>query len=152
MPTGRHGRLWALILMPVALASVHLLVVAGLVKPLRGEPVGPGERMLFPRLKASAEELPGLRAQASELSAAAVMRKAALEGAYDAISSANVQSRIEELAASVGATVSSTEGPPAEVRGAYRRVGLRHVLSSSYDARLGAYGFRSDENPFASKP
>ena len=102
--------------------------------------------MLFPRLRTSAEELPGMRA------AAAVTRKVALEGANGAISSADGQNGIEELAASVDATVSSTEGPPAEVRGAYSSVGLRHVLTSPYDAGLGAYGFRSDENPFASKP
>jgi hypothetical protein len=146
MPTGRHDRLWALILMPVALASLHLLVMAALVKPLRGAPISPGKRMLFPRLRTSAEELPGMRA------AAAVTRKVTLEGAKGAISSANGQNGIEELAASVDATVSSTEGPPAEVRGAYPSVGLRHVLTSPYDAGLGAYGFRSDENPFASKP
>ena len=84
--------------------------------------------------------------------AAAVTRKVTLEGANGAISSANGQNGIEELAASVDATVSSTEGPPAEVRGAYPSVGLRHVLTSPYDAGLGAYDFRSDENPFASKP
>ena len=72
MPTGRHGRLWALIFMPVAPASVRLLVVAALVEPLRGDPIGPKERMLLCRPKARTEELPGLRAQASELSAAAV--------------------------------------------------------------------------------
>ena len=72
MPTSRHGRLWALIFMPVALASVRLLVVAALVEPLRGEPIGPEERMLLCRPKARTEELSGLRAQASELSAAAV--------------------------------------------------------------------------------
>ena len=72
MPTGRHGRLWALIFMPVAPASVRLLVVAALVEPLRGEPIGPEEHMLLCRPKARTEELPGLRAQASELSAAAV--------------------------------------------------------------------------------
>jgi hypothetical protein len=93
-----------------------------------------------------------MRAQASESSAAAVTRKVTLEGANSAISSADVQSGIGELAASVDAAVSSTEGPPAEVRGAYRRVGPRHVLSSPYDAGLGAYGFRCDENPFASTP
>ena len=102
--------------------------------------------MLFSRLRASAGELPGMRA------AAVVTRNVTLEGANGAISSANVQSGIEELAASVDATVSSTEGFPAEVRGAYRSVGLRYVLTSPYDAGLGAYGFRSDENPFASKP
>ena len=149
MPTSRHRRLWALILMLVALACVHLLVAAALVKPLRGEPIGPGERMLLPRLKASAEELPGPRAQALELSAAAVTRKVTLEGANGAISPSSAQSRIEELAASVDAAVSSTEGPRAEVRRAYRRVGLRYLLSSPYDAGLGAYGFRTNENPVA---
>ena len=97
--------------------------------------------MLFPRLKASAEGSPGLRPQASELSAAAVTRKVTLDGANGAISSANAQSRIEELGASVDATVSSTEGPPAEVRGGYLRIGLRHVPPS--------YGFRTNENPVA---
>jgi len=72
VPTGRHGRLWALILMPIALASERLLVVTGFVEPLRGESIGPEERMLLCRPKARTEELPGLRAQASELSAAAV--------------------------------------------------------------------------------
>lgn len=102
--------------------------------------------MLFPRLGVSAEELPGMRA------AAAVTRKVTLEGANRAISSANGQNGIEQPVASVDATVGSTEGPAAEVHGAYRSVGLRHVLASPYDAGLGAYGFPSDENPFASKP
>jgi hypothetical protein len=149
MPIGRHCRLRALILIPVALASVHLLAVAALVKPLRGEPIGPRERMLLPRLKASAEELPGLRAQASELSAATVMWKVTLEGTNGAISSANARSRIEELAASVDAAVSSTEGPPAEVCEAYRHVGARYVVNSPYDAGLGANGFRTNEKPVA---
>jgi hypothetical protein len=149
MLIGRHGRLRALIWIPVALASVHLLVVAAFVKPLRGEPIGPRERMLLPRLKASAEELPALRAQASELSAAAVTWKVTLEGAEGAISSANPQSRIEEPAASVDAVVGSTEGPPADVCEAYRRVGLRYVVNRPYDAGLGANGFRTNENRVA---
>jgi general secretion pathway protein M len=134
MPTGRHGRLWALILMLTALASVYLLVVLPLVN-LYAERQSALEnrRMLLPRLKAAAEELPGLRARASELRAAAGTRKVTLEGASDAIASANLQSRIEELAASVGATVSSTEGLPAEVRGGYRRIGLRYVLIGPYE-------------------
>jgi hypothetical protein len=92
-------------------------------------------RMLLPILGA-AEELPGLRAQASELRAAAGSRKVTLEGASDAIASANLQSRIEELAASVGATITSTEGLPAEVRGGYRRIGLCYVLVGTYETRL----------------
>jgi hypothetical protein len=85
-------------------------------------------RMLLPRLKTAAEELPGVRARASGLRAAAGMRKVTLEGASDAIAAANLQYRIAELAASVGATLDSTEGLPAEVSGGYHRIGLRYVL------------------------
>jgi general secretion pathway protein M len=134
MPTGRNGRLWALILMLIALASVYLVVVVPLVNFYAGrQSVLENRRMLLPRLKAAAEELPGLRAQASELRAAAGARKVTLEGASDAIASANLQSRIEELAASVGATISSTEGLPTEVHGSYRRIGLRYVLVGPYE-------------------
>jgi general secretion pathway protein M len=76
----------------------------------------------------------GLRARASELRAAAGAPKVTLEGASNAIASADLQSRIEEPAASVGATISSTEGLPAEVRGCYPRIGLRFVLVGSYKA------------------
>jgi general secretion pathway protein M len=134
MPTGRRGRLWASTLMLIALASVYFLVVSPLVNLYaERQSVLENRRMLLPRLKASAEELPGLRVRASELRAAAGTRKVTLEGASDAIASANLQSRIEELAASVGATISSTEGLPAEVRGGYRRIGLRYVLIGQYE-------------------
>lgn len=89
--------------------------------------------MLLPHLKAAAEELPELRARASELRAAANNRKVTVEGASDAIASANLQSRIEELASSVGATIGSTESLPGEVRSGYRRIGLRYVLSGPYE-------------------
>ena len=56
-----------------------------------------------------------------------------MDGASDAIASANLQSRIEELATSVGATIGSTESLPAEVRAGYRRIGLRYVLSGPYE-------------------
>jgi general secretion pathway protein M len=134
MPTGRNGRLWALILMLITAASVYLVVVLPLVNLYADrQSVLENRRMLLPRLRAATEELPGLRARAAELRAAAGARKVALEGASDAIASANLQSRIEELAASVGATISSTESLPAEIRGSYRRIGLRYVLVGSYE-------------------
>jgi general secretion pathway protein M len=133
MPTGRNGRLWALILMLIAVASVYLVVVPLVNFYAEHQSVLENRRMLLPRLRAAAEELRGLRARASELRAAAGARKITLEGASDAIASANLQSRIEELAASVSATISSTEGPPAEVREGYRRIGLRYVLVGSYE-------------------
>ena len=120
--------------MLTALAVVYFLVAA----PLLGlyadrAALLEDRRMLLPRLRATAEELPTLRARVEQLRAAAGTRKITLEGASDAIAAAHLQSRIEELAASVGATIGSTESLPVEVRSSYRRIGLRYVLSGSYE-------------------
>jgi general secretion pathway protein M len=90
-------------------------------------------RMLLPRLQAVAAGLPGLRAEAERLRAAARVRKVTLDGASDAIASATLQNRIEGLAASVGATIGSTESLPVEVRDGYRRIGLRFALNGPYE-------------------
>jgi general secretion pathway protein M len=90
------------------------------------------KRMLAQRLNAAAAELPGLRAQLATLQAAASTRKIVLDGTSDAIASANLQRRIEELGTSTGVTISSTEAVAAESRGAYRRIGLRLAVSAEY--------------------
>jgi len=90
--------------------------------------------MLAPRLSAAAAELPELRARLAELQAAAKTRDIVIDGASNAIAAANLQSRPEELAKSVGVTIGSTEGIAAENRGGYRRVGLRLAISGEYEA------------------
>ena len=134
MPSGRRGQLLALSLLLAALGGVYLLVAS----PLLGlyaerATVLENRRMLLPRLRAAAEELPILRARVEQLRVAAGTRKITLEGASDPIAAATLQSRIEELAASAGATIGSTESLPAEARSGYRRIGLRYVLSGSYE-------------------
>ncbi len=124
----------ALSLLLVALGGVYLLVVS----PLLGlyaerAAVLENRRMLVPRLRAAADKLPALRARVEQLRTAAGTRKITLEGASDAIAAATLQSRIEELASSAGATIGSTESLPAEARSGYRRIGLRYVLSGSYE-------------------
>jgi general secretion pathway protein M len=134
LPTGRRGRLLALSLLLVVLAGVYFVVAAPLLA-LYTERAALLEdrRMLLPRLRAVGDEVPALRARAEQLRATAGTRKITLEGASDAIAAATLQSRIEELAASVGATIGSTESLPAEARSGYRRIGLRYVLSGSYE-------------------
>ena len=118
----------------VALAGVYFLVVTPLVDLYaERQSVLENRRMLLPRLQAAGEELPGLRMKVSELRATVGTRKVTLDGSSDAVAAANLQSRIEELAASVGAMISSTERLPAEVRGGYRRIGLRYVLNGPYE-------------------
>ena len=124
----------ALSLIFLALGGVYLLVVAPLFD-LYAEraAVLENRRLLLPRLQAAAEELPSLRTRVEQLRTAAVTRKLTLEGSSDAIAAATLQSRIEELAASVGAVIASTESLPAEARSGYRRIGLRYVLSGPYE-------------------
>lgn len=120
--------------MLITLGGAYLLVAV----PLRElyadrQAVLDNRRALRPRLKAAADELPALRARVAEMRATTGTRRVTLEGASDSIALANLQSHIEELAASAGATIGSTESLPAEVHAGYRRIGLRYVLSGPYE-------------------
>lgn len=134
MPTGPRGRALALTLLLVVLGGLYLIVVSPLRELyLERAAVIENQRMLLPRLRATADEVPALRARVEQLRTAAGTRKITLDGASDALAAAALQSRIEELAASVGATIGSTESLPAEARSGYRRIGLRYVLSGPYE-------------------
>ena len=121
-------------LLVVVLASVYLLAAAPLLAlyQQRETRIEDG-RVLVPRLQAIAAALPTLRARVAELRTASRTRKVTLDGASDAVASANLQSRIEGLAGSVGATIGSTESLPVEERDGYRRIGLRFALNGPYD-------------------
>lgn len=133
MPTGRPGRFLALGLVLVLLGGLYFIAVAPLLDfyAQRQQRLEDG-RMLLPRLQATAVALPELRARVAELRAAARTRKVTLDGASDAIASANLQSRIDGFATSIGATIGSTESLPPETRDGYRRIGLRFALSGPY--------------------
>ncbi len=103
--------------------------------------------MLLPRLQAAAAALPALRARVAELQAAARTRKVSLDGASDAVASANLQSRIEGFAASVGATIGSTESLPAEARDGYRRIGLRFALNGPYETLVNLLAKLEEATP-----
>lgn len=129
-------------------ASGYLLIVAP-VLDLYGsrQAMLEDRRMLAPRLQAAAAELPALRARLAELRTAATTTRFTLDGATDAIASANLQSRIEELAGTVGVTIGSTESLPAENRGGYRRIGLRLATNGSYETLLKLLAGIEKSNP-----
>jgi general secretion pathway protein M len=134
LPTGRRGQALAVGLLLLLLGCLYLVAVAPLVSlyQQRATALEDG-RVLLPHLEAVAAELPSLRARLNELKSAARTRKVTLDGASDALASASLQSRIEALAASVGATIGSTESLPVEAAQGYRRIGLRFVLSGPYE-------------------
>jgi len=148
MPTGGSGRALAALLLLVAAASLYLVVAAPLVAwYAERQAVLDDRAALLPRVRAAAAALPGLRDEVSELRAAAGTRRTALDGASDAIASANLQSRVEELAATAGATIGSSESLPAEARGAYRRIGIRFVLSGRYENLVNLLARLDDATP-----
>jgi Tfp pilus assembly protein PilO len=134
MPTGRRGRALALALAIVVLAGLYLIVAAPLLALFteRQEMIE-ARHVLLPRLQAAAAELPALRARIARLRAEQQRQQLTLDGATDAIASANLESRLDALARSVGVTIGSTESLPAEPRGPYRRIGLRLVLTGRYE-------------------
>ena len=137
MPTGRQGRVLALGFLLIALGGIYLVVVAPLLDLYAQRAATLESRlMLLPRLHAAAEEVPELRVRVEQLRTGAGTQKLTLEGASDAVAAAALQSRIEELAASVGATIGSTESLAPEARSGYRRIGLRYVLSGSYETLI----------------
>jgi general secretion pathway protein M len=129
-----------LILAFAMLAGLYLLIAAPLVDLYTEREVAiEARRMLLPRLNAATDELPLLRARAAELRAASTTHKITLDGASDAIAAAALQSHIEELTSAAGASIGSTEGLPTETRGAYRRIGLRLVLSGPYETLMALF-------------
>ena len=97
----------------LVLALGYVLIVSPLLELYRQrEAMLADKRTLAPRLNAAAAELPVLRARLAEVQAAASTRKITLDGKSDAIASANLQTRIEELAASTSVTIGSTATAP----------------------------------------
>ena len=92
--------------------------------------------MVIPRLDAAGADVPALRARVAELRTAASTHVVALEGASDAIASATLQSRIQELATSAGVEIRTAENLPAEPHGDYRRIGVHLILNTTYDNLL----------------
>jgi general secretion pathway protein M len=141
LPTGRRGQLLAVGLLLLVLATLYFLAVAPLFELYQQRAATiEDDRMLLPRLQAVADGVPSLRARVAELRAAARTRKVTLDGASDAIASANLESRIEGFASAVGATIGSTESLPAETHDGYRRIGLRIALNGPYETLVRLLG------------
>ncbi len=134
LPTGRTGRLLAVAILITGIAILYVGVAAPVLNLFQQrEAMLATDRLLEPRLRAAAAEVPHLQAQAAELRQAASTRKFSLDGTSDALASAGLQSRIEELAAAAGIAIASTEGLPPETRGIYHRLGLRIAVSGAYE-------------------
>jgi general secretion pathway protein M len=137
LPTGWWGRLLALMLLGFVIATAYLAAAAPLIDFYgERENVAETDTALLRRLNAVAAELPTLRARLAALHGAMDSDSLTLAGASDALAAAGLQSRLEPLAAASGMTIGSTEILPAETEDDYRRIGLRLIVSGSYEALL----------------
>ena len=148
MPTGQRGRIVALTLLGVVLGGLYLLVAAPLLDfYAQRRDTLEQERMLLPHLEAAAATAPGLRQRLAALNTAARARNVTMGGASDAMASADLQSRIEALAAQAGATIGSTENIPVQTQDGYRRIGLRLVLNGSYETLVKLFATLETATP-----
>ncbi len=131
LPEGVRGRVLAVALLVVVLAALW----AGIAVPLtdwyaeRADSID-RQTTLARRMAQISADLPALRAEAATTQAAAPV--AVLGGASDAVAGAALQQRLQQIGASLGATLSSTEVLAGEPAGAYRRIGVRLAVNARW--------------------
>ncbi|WP_419730941.1 type II secretion system protein GspM [Lichenicola sp.] len=136
LPQGRAGQASAL-----GIAAIVLLLLWEAVgSPLIGlyqdrDEAIKGQRQMAARMDMLAAELPALR-QAAAGSAARSGPVALIEGSSDAVAAAALQEKVQQMASSLGASLSSTESLPASQAGAYRRVGVRISVSAPFEVMV----------------
>lgn len=130
LPTGRRGQVLALAITVTAAASLWLGVAAPLADWYAARAQAFTEQaVLAAHMQAIAAMLPALRRAAP---AAPRGAGAFLTGRSDALAAAELQARVNRLAAGVGVTPTSLETLPAVSRGGHRRVGLRVALTAPW--------------------
>jgi general secretion pathway protein M len=135
LPSGVPGRVLAVSVLCAVIGLGYAAIVAPLVDVYRnGKAALANRELLVPKLEHLVAEIPALRARLAALQTAGTLNNVTLDGATDALASANLQSRLEQLAASNGVAIATTEAIAAEDRGPYRRIGLRLAVNGKYEA------------------
>ncbi len=130
LPDGRRGQFLAVALTVTLLASLWFGIVSPLISGYRDGADELAQRQtLLRHMQSAVEALPALEhAPAAARPAPAAL----LTGATDALAAAAMQSAVQTMASQAGVELASMETLPAEARGAYRRIGLRVSLTTSW--------------------
>ena len=129
LPTGRQGRILASSLLILVAIVVWIGIAAPLIDVYDGQAEKLAQRAaLAEHMAALAAELPQLKAQAAAVPAN--NGTATFDGATDALAGATLQSQLQSLATTAGATLSSMETLTAEQAGPYRRIGVKLNISA----------------------
>ena len=138
LPTGPRGRALAVAICVVIAALLWLGIVGPLITWHADRAEQLAERAaLAGRMQGIADALPALRRQAAAAPHGnADAGQTVLEGTDDAIAGADLQERVQQMAAAAGVTLASVEMLPAEPLGAYHRIGIRLTVSGGRWAPL----------------
>jgi len=138
LPTGQRGKILAL-----AIAGVLLIIVWGfMISPLidfytdRAATLQQRSEIAL-RMTRLAQRLPDLRNRVQAANSEATPTVLTIEGSSDAIAAATLQNTLQDMAKTVGASVSSIEIVQAESVGAYRRIGLKLSLNVPWAVLVG---------------
>jgi general secretion pathway protein M len=133
LPEGRRGQFAALVLLAVVFGVVWIAVAA----PLLGWHAERTERLaerrqLLDHMEQIVAALPALRQEAGRPGSDLPPPTALLGGATDAIAGATLQSVMQDMAASAGATLASSEALPGDQQGGFRRIRLRVAVHGDW--------------------
>ncbi|MBV8401604.1 MAG: type II secretion system protein M [Acetobacteraceae bacterium] len=133
LPGGVPGRMLALGLTLLALVLIWFAVIGPLLRLYdEGAATLEQQRILAHRMAQLAGMLPELQHQAEAQAGTGPAPNALLEGATDAIAGATLQERVQDMATTAGARVSSAEMLQPAQTGAYRRIGLRIACNAPW--------------------
>ena len=148
LPTGRSGRLLALLLAALAL----LVLWIGIASPLldwhaqRADALR-HKQALLSRMQALSASLPEWRQTQARTTQAGPSRPSLLPGGTDAVAAANLQSQVQTMANKSGARVNSMEILPAEARDPYRRIAVRVSAEGQWPVLLELLRAIEDASP-----
>ena len=138
LPVGRRGQIVAVGLLVIALGLAWALVASPLIGWYQAREERLAEQqVLLAHMTRLVAELPALRrsagdgGQANDVPAATL-----LGGESDAIAGAALQGMVQDMARAAGVTLTSAEALPGDPRGAFRRIGLRIMLSADWPALI----------------
>jgi general secretion pathway protein M len=131
LPTGRSGQMLALAIALLGVAVVWFGAVSPVWNGYDHQAQLLEERhALLQRMRKVATTLPDLRSAAT--GARDIDQAGLLEGASDAIAAAKLQERLQQMATTVGATLTAAETLPATKTGEWQKVSLRITLTASW--------------------
>ncbi|WP_428390403.1 type II secretion system protein GspM [Lichenicoccus sp.] len=142
LPTGRNGRLLAVLIALLVLAVLWLAIALPLLDwhATRAEALAE-RRALADRMTLLVARLPAMQARAQALRAPGRAGATALiAGNSDAVASAEIQEKVASLASSLGLSLASTETLAAASEGSYRRVGVRVSMDAGFEVVVRLLG------------